>query len=78
MPLRTQFFALHIFQFFVNLAMAAQPSAELKFLLNREEVPDNIQNTLFEAGVRTVKQFGALVKDTDELRELAGVCWGER
>ena len=71
-PSRTQFYSAHLFQFFVNLfAMAVQPSAELKFLLNREEVPETIQSTLFEAGVRTIKQFGALVKDTDELRELA-------
>ena len=58
------------------LTMAADASAELKFLLKREEVPDAIQVVMFTAGVRTVKQLASLVKDANEMRELAQDSFG--
>ena len=41
---------------------------DLKFLLDRENVDSGFQDRLFTAGVTSVKQFGALVKDHDELK----------
>ena len=51
--------------------MAEKMTTELKFLLQRERVPDDIQRIMGEAGVHIVKQFAVLVKDADEMRELA-------
>ena len=56
--------------------MAVEASAELKFLLNKEEVPDEYQKALITAGVKTVKQLASLVKDADEMRELAKENFG--
>ena len=61
---------------YLYLAMAANASAELKFLLNKEEVPEPIQVVMFAAGVRTVKQLASLVKDADDMRELAKDSFG--
>ena len=55
-------------------AFVAKP--DLKFLFMKEEVHQEIQDKLIEAGVTSVKQFAALVKDADELRELAADSFG--
>ena len=46
-------------------------SSDFLFLLGREEVPEELQVQLFEAGVTSVRTFGALVGAASELRELA-------
>ena len=51
--------------------MSVEASAELKFLMAREGVPEETQQKLYTAGVRTVKQFASLVKDADGMRDLA-------
>ena len=42
----------------------------------KEEVHEEIQEKLIEAGVTSVKQFAPLVKDADEMRELAADNFG--
>ena len=58
-------------------AFVAKP--DLKFLFTKEEVHPEIQDKLIEAGVTSVKQFASLVKDADEMRELAAgsFCLGD-
>ena len=46
-------------------------TAELKFLMAKEEVADDIVTKLVDAGITTVKQLGVLAKDADELRAIA-------
>ena len=58
------------------VVMAAQANTDLKFLLTKEEVSEAVQTTLYEAGVTTVKQFAALVKDEEELRALGATTFG--
>jgi len=48
-------------------AARASAGSDLKFLLDREMVDSNFQDQLLGAGVNSVKQFAALVKDRDEL-----------
>ena len=55
--------------FQVMAGFIAKP--DLKFLFMKEEVHEEIQIKLIEAGVTSVKQFASLVKDADEMRELA-------
>ena len=49
---------------------------DLKFLFSKEEVHEDIQKNLNDAGVTSVKQFASLVKDADEMRELAAAQFG--
>ena len=49
---------------------------DLKFLFMKEEVHEDIQKQLIDSGVTSVKQFAALVKDADEMRELAADQFG--
>ena len=49
-------------------ATRAPANSDLKFLLDRENVDSSFQDQLFAAGVSSVAQFGALVKDQDELK----------
>ena len=62
-------------------AMAAAPAAEtlaareaagadLKFLMSRENVGQDFQDQLYVAGITSVKQFAALVKDAEELKKV--------
>ena len=46
--------------------------ADLRFLMDREEVDEQIQAQLYTAGVRTVKQLSALVADAASLRTPLG------
>ena len=52
------------------MAARAPANSDLKFLLDREGVDIAFQTQLFAAGVSSVAQFGALVKDPDELRTM--------
>ena len=56
------------------MAFVAKP--DLIFLFAKEEVHADIQTKLIEAGVTSVKQFASLVKDADEMRELASDSFG--
>ena len=49
----------------------AEANADLKFLLDREKVDVLTQARLFSAGVHSVKQLAALVKDADGMRKVA-------
>ena len=66
---KTDILLTHAFKLFG--AMAADASAELIFLLTREKVDESIQNTLYTAGVISIRKFSALVNDEAELREMA-------
>ena len=46
---------------------AAMP--DLKFLLDREGVTAEVQAKIFHAGIINIRQFAALVQDTEELRK---------
>ena len=46
-------------------------SSDIKFLLDKEDVYRLTQARWYEAGVLTVKQFGVLCKDVEEMRETA-------
>ena len=60
--------------FQVMAGFIAKP--DLKFLFSKEEVADDIQKNLIDAGVTSIKQFASLVKDADEMRELAADQFG--
>jgi hypothetical protein len=56
--------------------MASGASAELKFLMNRESVDSAVQDLVVNAGVKTVKHFASLAKDTEDMRDLAKQHFG--
>ena len=61
---------------FVQVMAAFVAKPDLKFLFMKEEVHQEIQDKLIEAGVTSVKQFASLVKDAAEMRELAADSFG--
>ena len=44
-------------------------SPELKILMDREMVPIDLQNRIYEAGITSVPQFAAFVPDSADLRK---------
>ena len=57
-------------------AAFAKANSDLRFLLDREQVGEELQAMLFEADVTTVRTFGALAADATELRALAKSDFG--
>lgn len=45
-------------------------SSDLKFLMDRQGVPIEIQGKVFHAGITSVAQFGALFCDVDDVRKM--------
>ena len=51
-------------------------SSDLKFLMDRESVPQDVQLALFHSGVSSVRQFAAFASDSGDLRETLKTAFG--
>ena len=56
---------------FVDVMAPNVATTELKFLMEKEGVADDILTKLVDAGVTTVKQLSVLVGSVEEMREVA-------
>ena len=45
-------------------------SAELRFLFNKEEVPDAVQALFFSIGIKTIARFASVAQDIEDLKTL--------